>query len=138
VGMQEVRWRVVAPNLRGNTHFSTERGMRNLNWVQVVLFIRESYQQLRGFEFVCDKMSYIITKCRWCRIIVLNVHAPTDDKTDDVKDSFYEELEHVFKKFPKHNLKILLGDFSVKVSKGEIFRKAIENEGLNEVNEVNF
>jgi hypothetical protein len=22
----------------------------------------------------------------WCHIIVLNVHAPTEDKTDDVKD----------------------------------------------------
>jgi hypothetical protein len=38
---------------------------------------------------------------RWCNIIVLSVHAPTEDKTDDVKDSFYEELEHVFDKFPK-------------------------------------
>jgi hypothetical protein len=27
--------------------------------------------------------------------IVLNVHAPTEDKTDDVKNSFYEELERV-------------------------------------------
>jgi hypothetical protein len=25
---------------------------------------------------------------RWCHIIVLNVHAPTEDKTDDVKGSF--------------------------------------------------
>jgi hypothetical protein len=31
----------------------------------------------------------------------VNVHAPTEDKTADVKDSFYEELEHVFDKFPK-------------------------------------
>jgi hypothetical protein len=31
-----------------------------------------------------------------CHIIVLNVHAPTEDKTDDVKDSFYEEVERVF------------------------------------------
>jgi hypothetical protein len=28
-------------------------------------------------------------------IIVLNAHAPTEDKTD-VKDSFYEELELVY------------------------------------------
>jgi hypothetical protein len=29
-------------------------------------------------------------------IIVMNVHAPTEDKIDDIKDRFYEELEHVF------------------------------------------
>jgi hypothetical protein len=42
-------------------------------------------------EFVSDKMSYIILRGRWCHIIVQNVHAPTEDKTDEVKDSFYEE-----------------------------------------------
>jgi hypothetical protein len=31
-----------------------------------------------------------------CHISVLNVHDPTEDKTDDVKDIFYEELECVF------------------------------------------
>jgi hypothetical protein len=33
--------------------------------------------------------------------VVLDVHAPKEDRTDDVKDSFYEELERVFDKFLK-------------------------------------
>jgi hypothetical protein len=36
-------------------------------------------------------MSYIILRGRWCDIIVLNVHVPTEDKIDDVKVRFYEE-----------------------------------------------
>jgi uncharacterized protein YpbB len=32
---------------------------------------------------------------------VLNVHAPTEDKIDDIKDRFYEELEQVFDKIPE-------------------------------------
>jgi hypothetical protein len=51
-------------------------------------------------------MSYIILRGHWFHIIVLEVQAPTDDKTDDVKDSFYEELEHTFDKFPKYHMKI--------------------------------
>jgi hypothetical protein len=43
----------------------------------------------------------IILKGRWCNIILLNVHDQTEDKIDDMKDSFYDELEGVFKKFPK-------------------------------------
>jgi hypothetical protein len=31
---------------------------------------------------------------------------------DDIKDRFYEELEHVFDKFPKFHIKILLGDLN--------------------------
>jgi hypothetical protein len=47
---------------------------------------------VKRVQFVSDRMPYIILRGRWCHIIVLNVHAPTEDKTDDVKDSLYEEL----------------------------------------------
>jgi hypothetical protein len=30
---------------------------------------------------------------RWCNIVVLNVHSPCEDRSDDVKDSVCEELE---------------------------------------------
>jgi hypothetical protein len=50
-------------------------------------------------------MSYIILRGLWCHIIVLNVHAPTED---DVKGSIYEILELVFHKFPKYNMKMIV------------------------------
>jgi hypothetical protein len=50
-------------------------------------------------------MPYIILRCRWCNIIVLNVHAPIEDTIYDIKDRFYEELEQVFDKFPKYHMK---------------------------------
>jgi hypothetical protein len=34
VGVQEVRWEGSGTYQQGNTHFSTERGMRTMNWVQ--------------------------------------------------------------------------------------------------------
>jgi hypothetical protein len=58
-------------------------------------------------------MSYIILSSRWCDIIVLNVHAPAEDKIYDVKDSFCDELDH---------MKILLGDFNAKVGQEDIFK----------------
>jgi hypothetical protein len=61
---------------------------------------------VKRVEFVSDRMPYIILRGCWCDI-VLNIHAPTEDKTDDVKDNFYEELERVFDKFPKYNMEIL-------------------------------
>jgi hypothetical protein len=38
-------------------------------------------------------MSYKILIGGWCDIIVLNIHATTEDKIGDVKDSFYEQLQ---------------------------------------------
>jgi exonuclease III len=75
-------------------------------------------------------MSYIILRGRWCHVIVLNVHAPTEDKTDDVKDSFYEELDRVFDKFPTHRTIILLGDFNAKLGREDIFKATLGNESF--------
>jgi hydroxypyruvate isomerase len=70
-------------------------------------------------------MSYIILRGRWCHIIILNVHVPTEDKTDDVKDSLCEELERMLDKFAKYNMKILLGNFNAKVDREHIFKPTI-------------
>jgi hypothetical protein len=79
-------------------------------------------------------MSYIIRRGRWCHVVVLNVHAPTEDKTDFVKDSFYEELERVFDKVPKYQMKNLLGNFNSKVGRKDIFNLINVNENLHEIN----
>jgi hypothetical protein len=52
-------------------------------------------------EFVSDRMPYIILRGRWCHIIVLNVHAPTEDKNDDVKEGSCVEFRSVADKFLK-------------------------------------
>jgi hypothetical protein len=72
---------------------------------------------VKRVAFISDRMSYIILRGHWFHIIVLYVHAPTEDKTDDVKDSFYEELERIFDIFPKYHMKILLGDLNDKVGR---------------------
>jgi exonuclease III len=92
---------------------------------------------VKRFESVGDRMSDTILRGRLCHIIVLNVNVPTKDKTDDVKDSFYEELERVFDKFPKYHLKILLGDFNAKVGREDIFKPTIVNESLHEISSDN-
>jgi exonuclease III len=75
--------------------------------------------------------------CRWCDIIVLNIHATTEDKIDDIKDRFYEELEHVFDKFPKYHRKILLGDFNAKLGREDILKPIYVNESFNEISNDN-
>jgi hypothetical protein len=93
VGAREIRWDGDGTEPAGEYTLLYRKGNKNHE-------LGESYQQLR-VEFVRDRMSYIILRGRRCHIIVQNVHAPTDAITADVKNSFYEELEHVYDKFPK-------------------------------------
>jgi hypothetical protein len=54
-----------------------------------------------------------------------------------VKGSFYEELESVFDKFPKYHIKMLLGDFNVKVGNEDIFKPTIGNASLHKISNNN-
>jgi hypothetical protein len=82
-------------------------------------------------------MPYTILRGRWCNIIVLNFHAPTEDNIDCIKVRFYEELEYVFYKFPKYHMIILLGDFNAKVGRVDTFKPTIWNESLHEISNYN-
>ena len=82
-------------------------------------------------EFIGNRMSYIILRVRWCNII-LYVHAPSEEKSDDSKDSFCEELEQVFNHFPKHHTKILLVDFNAKLGAEGIFKPTTGNDSLHQ------
>jgi hypothetical protein len=57
--------------------------------------------------------------------------------TNDVKDSFYEELKHMFDKFPKYPTKILLGDSNAKVGREDTLKPTVGNESLHKIGNEN-
>jgi exonuclease III len=137
MGVQEVRWEGSGTEPEGEYTFFYENGNKNHELGTGFFVHKRIMIAVKRVELVSDRMSYIILRGHWCHIIVLNVHTPTEDKTDDVKDSFYEELECVFDKFPKYHTKILLGDFNTKVGREDIFKPTIGNESLPEIRNDN-
>jgi hypothetical protein len=112
---------------------------RNVNYqLGTGLFVHNRIiSVVKRVEFVDDRILCISLKGCWCDIIVLNVHAPTEDKDDVIKDSSYKELEQVFNQLPKYHMKILLGDFNAKVGTEDIFKPIIGNESLSEISNDN-
>jgi exonuclease III len=136
VGVQEVRWeKGGTEQAEGYTLFyGQENGDHQLG--TGFLYIRESYQQIGKWNLLVIGC-HIILRGRWCSIIILNVHTPCEDKADDVKDNFYEELGHVFDQFPRYDMKILLCDFNAKVGRENIFKPTKGNESLHEISNDN-
>jgi hypothetical protein len=48
------------------------------------------------------------------------------------RDSFYEELERIFDKFPKYHINILL-DFSAKVGREDVYKFTTGNKSIREI-----
>ena len=80
---------------------------------------------MKRVEFVSVRLSYIVLRVCWRNIIVVNVHAQSEEKVMSQNIVFYEELEQVFDHFPKYHMKILLGIFNAKVERDNIFKPTI-------------
>jgi hypothetical protein len=105
VGVQEVIWEGGGTKPAGEYTFFHGKGNENHELGRDFFVHKRIISTVKWVEFVSDRMSYIILRGCWYHIIVLNVHAPTEDKTDDV--SYNEELERVVDKFPKYHIKIV-------------------------------
>jgi hypothetical protein len=140
MGVQEVRWGG-GGGAEPAAEYTFFFGKRNENHeLGAGVFVHKRIiLAVKGFEIVSDRMSHIIVSCRWCPIVLLNVLAPTKDKIDYVKDSFYEELERVFdiRVFPEYHTKILLGNFSAKVGREDIFKLTIGKGNFHEISNYN-
>jgi exonuclease III len=133
VGVQEVRWEKEGTVQAEDCTFFYRQGNGDHQLGTGFFVHKRIISAVRRVEFISDRMSYIILRGHWCNIIVLNVHAPYEDKGDEEKDSFFEELGRVFGQFPWCDMKIILGDFNVKVGRENIFKATIGIESLHEI-----
>jgi hypothetical protein len=57
--------------------------------------------------FVNVRMLHTVLRSGWRNTIFLNMHSPSEKKSDDSKDRFYEEFGQVFDHFPKYHITFL-------------------------------
>ena len=78
---------------------------------------KRAEQALMGFQPISSRIATLRIRAQWFNITMICVHANTNETEGEVKDEWYEQLQEVLDKVPKHDLTILLGDLNAKVGR---------------------
>jgi len=63
-------------------------------------------------------------------MVLINAHAPTEDKNEEEKERFYATLADTFS-MSKSDIKLVLGDFNAKIGREECYKSTIGNYSLH-------
>ena len=112
-----------------------------------ILYSCDPKKHMFGTGFIVGKrvkhliIDFMAKSPRLCKIRIrgaffnyslINVHAPTEDKDDDEKEAFYEDLDDLYLSCPKSDIKIVLGDMNAKIGKETEFKPTIGRYSLHD------
>lgn len=136
--VQEIRWPddgnikiskstiFFSGNKNGRHEFGTGFVIRN-NLVQNIL----------NFKPINERICYIRMKGERYNTSIISAHAPTEEKDEDIKDEFYDALEREIDTMPKHDMRILCGDFNAKIGKEPSLYPTIGKHSLHNISNDN-
>jgi serine phosphatase RsbU (regulator of sigma subunit) len=93
--------------------------------------------KILGFEPISDYICKLRVKGTFYNMTLINVYAPTEDKEEEIKDQFYEELQRTQDRVPTHDVTIILGDMNAKLWKEKVFSQVVGRHTLHNISNKN-
>jgi exonuclease III len=126
VALQDIRWR--GYGLLKKDKYSIYYSCNPISTGQAgtgFIIQKPVMNKMLGLEPISDCICKLRVKGKFHNITLINIYAPTEDKEEDIKEQFYEELQRVQGRVPKHDLTTILGDMNAKLGKEKAFSQVV-------------
>lgn len=129
--IQEVRW--LGKGIMEKRNYTIYYSCREKEHTLGTAFIvRKSLKHaVIGFEAISERMCKIRIKGKFHNYSLINIHAPTEDKSEEEKEAFYENLERNLRKCPRYDVKVIIGDANAKVGQEQIYYPTIGKHSIH-------
>ena len=84
-----------------------------------------------------ERICKLRTKGKFHNITLINVHGPTEEKTEEEKDKFHVDLQKEYDSVLKHDTVMILGDLNAKIGKEKAYKNITGKNTLREVSNKN-
>lgn len=96
------------------------------------MILKALKEKVINFKPISERMCAIRLKGKNRNISILNVHALSEEKEEENKDIWYEQLEKEYDRLHKHDIKILMGDWNAKIGKEDMYKRTVGNHSKHE------
>ncbi|XP_055611541.1 craniofacial development protein 2-like [Uranotaenia lowii] len=137
VALQEVCWKgsTVRTYPDGRAIYQSCGNTHELGTAFIVM--GKMQKRVIGWWPINSRMCRLRIKGRFFNISIINVHSPHLGSTGDDKDEFYAQLEREYDRCPKHDIKIVIGDFNAQVGQEEEFKPTIGRFSVHQLTNEN-
>jgi hypothetical protein len=90
-----------------------------------------------GFEPNNERLGRLRIRGKFHNITIIGAYAPTEDKDEALKEQFYEDLQKLQGKVPRHDLLIIAGDFNAKVGRESAYKGVVEKYSIHPISNLN-
>ena len=70
-----------------------------------------------SFNTISNRLCMIRLRNKYRKLSIVNMHCPTEEKDEEVKEEFYKEIERWYNMNPNYDVKLVMGDCNAKIGK---------------------
>ena len=75
---------------------------------------KEVEKNIMSFTPISERICILRLKGKFYNTTLINVHAPTEEKMEEEKDKYYDDLQKVYDRLLKHDSVMILGNVNAK------------------------